>query len=69
MALNNLFSKELKVVNIGLVSFREALKQVNTASVQVDWRPPAGGDADLLAALLKLSESQENSGDKEGKND
>ena len=40
MSAGDLFKKELKVVNIGLSSFKESLDDVGAASVQVDWRPP-----------------------------
>ena len=53
--LNGLFEQELKSVNIGLVSFKEALDDAEYQCVQVDWRPPAGGDEDALAALKKLT--------------
>lgn len=53
--LNGLFDQELKSINIGLVSFKEALDDAGFEAVQVDWRPPAGGDEDALAALKKLS--------------
>ncbi len=40
MSAGDLFKKELKVVNIGLSSFKESLDDVGATSVQVDWRPP-----------------------------
>lgn len=49
----DLFGKELKVVNMGLESFANDLKSVNVPVVQMDWRPPAGGDK-KMAALLNL---------------
>ena len=44
MSIKTLFDTELKVVNIGLKSFKETLDQCKVASVQVDWRPPATVD-------------------------
>ena len=55
MTLNGLFDQELKAINIGLQSFKEALDAAEFKCVQVDWRPPAGGDEDVLAALKALS--------------
>lgn len=55
MILNGLFEQELKAINIGLVSFKEALDEAEYKCVQVDWSPPAGGDEDVLAALKALS--------------
>lgn len=37
----NLFGKKLKVINIGLQSFKESLDKRGVESVQVDWHPPA----------------------------
>ncbi len=54
MILNGLFEQELKVVNIGLDSFQQALEQAGFTAVQVNWSPPAGGDEDVMAALKKL---------------
>ena len=43
-AIEKLFAEELHVVNLGLGSFAETLRAVGTPVVDVDWRPPAGGD-------------------------
>lgn len=48
MSIENLFQNELKVVNIGLTSFKEALDAVGVANVQVDWKPPLDVDPALL---------------------
>ncbi|MDH7486140.1 MAG: acyl-CoA synthetase FdrA [Anaerolineae bacterium] len=39
-------------INVGLESFTESLRAQGAPVVQVDWRPPAGGD-ERLAALLE----------------
>ena len=44
----------LRVVNIGLESFAEELKEQGVPVVHVDWVPPAGGDPKLAALLSKL---------------
>jgi hypothetical protein len=41
MTKDNLFGKELKIINIGLESFKEALDKCGVGSMQVDWHPPA----------------------------
>lgn len=51
---NKLISKELKVINIGIEMFADDLKTQNVDVVHVDWKPPAGGDPDLLKLLEKL---------------
>jgi hypothetical protein len=38
--MNNLFDKELKIINIGLQSFKETLDEMNIPLVHVDFRPP-----------------------------
>ncbi|HWI61561.1 MAG TPA: DUF1116 domain-containing protein [Symbiobacteriaceae bacterium] len=44
----------MKVVNVGARHFAEALEAQGQAVLQLDWRPPAGGDARLTAALERL---------------
>ncbi len=52
--ISDLFKQELKAINIGLVSFKESLDDVGVKVIQVDWRPPAGGDEQVMDALKKL---------------
>ena len=54
MILNDFFSTDLKVVNIGLESFSKELKMQGKEVVQVDWKPAAGGDARLQAILERM---------------
>jgi hypothetical protein len=53
--INELFNQRLAVINVGLRIFSDALKEQNVPCVQVDWRPPAGGNPDLMAILAKLN--------------
>lgn len=53
--IKTLFKSELKVVNIGLEGFYNSTKEQGTTSVQVEWRPPAGGNQNLLDILAKLN--------------
>ena len=53
----NLFDSELKVINIGIDTFAEDLKTQGVDVISVDWRPPAGGDLDVLKLLEKLEGS------------
>ena len=41
-------------VNLGLSTFAKALRDQGAPVVEVDWRPPAGGDAAVIAALTRL---------------
>ncbi len=52
--INALFENELKVINFGAENFNEELLTQKVHSIQVDWRPPAGGNKALLHALAKL---------------
>jgi FdrA protein len=56
MALNVL-EAPLRVINIGLASFADDLRAQEVQVVELDWRPPAGGDA-RLAALLEAMEDE-----------
>lgn len=53
--IQELFSRELRVVNLGLSSFAETLRESGTPVVDLDWRPPAGGDAELADLLDRLA--------------
>ncbi len=48
MTINKLFGSELKVVNVGLTSFKDSLDHVGAKSIQVDWKPPVDIAPDLL---------------------
>ena len=47
-------SEDIRVVNIGLEGFCTDLKEQGVPSIQVDWRPPAGGDIGLIDRLSRL---------------
>lgn len=44
----------LSAINVGLESFTESLIAQGAPVIQVDWRPPAGGDERLMAILERL---------------
>lgn len=48
--------KPIRVINIGLESFAEDLRNADIEVIQMDWRPPAGGDPKLIALLDRLAE-------------
>ena len=52
--IRELFAGDLRVVNVGLESFASDLGKIGAPHVHVDWRPPAGGDSKLAAALDRL---------------
>ena len=49
-----LFAETLHVVNLGLSSFAETLRDAHVSVIDVDWRPPAGGDAALIRMIDSL---------------
>ena len=46
----------MSVINIGLESFAEDLKKMDIPVIQMDWKPPAGGDMRLVDLLDSLDE-------------
>jgi FdrA protein len=45
---------EVAAINVGLESFYESLLAQGARAVQVDWRPPAGGDERMMALLERM---------------
>ena len=58
MNLNEFFGKELRVVNIGLRSFAEDLENQDKQVIQVDWKPPAGGDEKMQSILERMRKNK-----------
>jgi hypothetical protein len=50
----SLLGQPLRVINVGLERFAEDLAAHGTTVQQVQWAPPAGGDARLADLLSKL---------------
>ena len=50
----NLLEENLRVINIGLDRFAWELDQQGVEVINVDWSPPAGGDAKIGNLLSKL---------------
>jgi FdrA protein len=44
----------LAAINVGLESFAESLAVQGAAAIQVDWKPPAGGNEKLIAILERM---------------
>lgn len=53
MVLKNLFKQDLKVINTGLVSFKESLEKEKIKVVQVNWNPPVGESYKILNEIAK----------------
>ncbi len=50
----DLFRSPLVVVNVGPKSFADVLEQQGYETVQVDWKPIAGGDKQMQELLALL---------------
>ncbi len=50
----SILSQSLKVVNVGISTFADDLRSQGVEVVQVEWRPPAGGDPEMLRLLERL---------------
>jgi hypothetical protein len=46
--------RRVEAVNLGLAGFAAALRDQGAPVVEVDWRPPAGGDAEAMEVLTRL---------------
>lgn len=53
---DNVLPDAVRVVNIGLASFADDLRAEGVPVVQVDWRPPAGGNVRMAALLADLDD-------------
>lgn len=57
--INNLFSQELKILNIGTSKFKDDLVLQGQEVLQLDWEPAAGGDIELLNIVDSLASIEE----------
>ena len=46
-----LFGGKLKVINVGLPHFADTLRMQGVEVEQVEWKPAAGGDKELVSLL------------------
>lgn len=52
--INQLFASQLWVINVGVDIFYHAVTAQQVPAVQVDWKPPAGGDQRMVDILAQL---------------
>ena len=48
------FTQPLAAINAGLETFYDSLLAQGASAVQLDWRPPAGGDEKLGSLLARM---------------
>jgi hypothetical protein len=53
-ASGELLTKPLIIINIGLDSFAQNLVDQGVDVTRVEWKPPAGGDKEMIALLDQL---------------
>jgi len=56
MGRHKLLGQTLKIINVGTPTFTADLRLQGVPHVHLDWRPPAEGDAELVAVLARLME-------------
>lgn len=47
-------AQKVVVINVGIRAFGDAVEKQGVEVLQVDWRPPAGGDREMQDILAKL---------------
>lgn len=52
--VNELLNRPLVVINLGLDKFAQNLEDQRVEVVRVEWRPPAGGDQEMIELLDQL---------------
>ena len=58
MSTLKIFAEPLRAINIGVEGFAEDLKAAGVEVIQLDWRPPTGGNARLTALLASLQDDE-----------
>lgn len=59
MSPSTLLGSQLRVVNVGLDLFAGAVSAQGVPVAEVDWRPPAGGDAEMVRLLVADAATRE----------
>jgi hypothetical protein len=57
--IDKLFQSELQILNIGTETFKHDFAAQGVQTVQLDWKPPAGGNPALISALDRLTDCPE----------
>lgn len=52
--IKEILNEPLNVINIGLDGFAASLEDQDVDVLRVDWRPPAGGDQEMIKLLDQL---------------
>jgi FdrA protein len=52
--IDDLFKGDLVVINVGPKVFGDAVRNQGAEVIQVDWKPTAGGDKEMIKILEAL---------------
>ncbi len=52
--LSELFGEKLFVVNAGIAMFAENIRKAGGEAADIEWRPPAKGNAEILKKIKKI---------------
>jgi len=52
--IDKLFNSSLTVVNAGIKSFAENVKSAGAEALDLSWKPPAGGNEEIIGLLSKI---------------
>jgi hypothetical protein len=55
MAIRDLWKEQLKAINLGNSGFYEDLASINVPAINLEWKPVANGDAELIRILDAIS--------------
>ena len=53
------FKDDLRVINAGLEGFAQAMRYQDVPVVEIDWRPPADGEINLIEILKTIYYNKE----------
>ncbi len=56
--INELFKGDVNAINLGLEDFGDTLRRLGARATQVNWRPPAGGDARLIGFFDRMETAE-----------
>jgi len=59
VAIRDLWKEQLKIVNLGNAGFYDDLVGINVPAVNLEWKPVANGDAELIRALERIGDRPE----------
>ena len=56
--IDRLLESKLKVINMGIQQFSDQLREEGQQVIQMAWRPPAGGNQEMLDIIDRLRDEK-----------